>query len=187
MSTRLIGVHKPEPVETAEFREQLDQAGMAFHPPPGFLPVAPKANDRVTYHCAIATHAPKLEIRFHIVSLKRPPLPEGFTSIATIDMNALHDAHLLALIHNVADRVISGPNALPTEAVRPEFGADRGTVSRLGLAPSAFGDGFNECLLLALHREDVADAYVFFMFEDFEQAAELIQSHFCTLTFAEKR
>ena len=76
----------------AVFREQIEQAGMAFNPPPGFMQVAPKSNDHVAYHCAVATPAPKLEIRFQIVSLKRPPLPEGFTSIATVDMNALHDA-----------------------------------------------------------------------------------------------
>lgn len=168
----------------AEFREQIEQAGMAFDPQPGLMRVAPKPNDRVAYHCAVARHAPNLEIRFHIVSLKRPPPPEGFTPIAITDMNAWHDMHLRALIHNVADRIVSGPNPLPPDAVYAEFGADRGTVSRLALAQCAFSDGFNECLLLALHREDVADAYVFFMFERFEEAAETIQSDFYTLTFA---
>lgn len=169
----------------ATFREQLEQAGMAFKLPPGFIWVAPKANDRVAYHGAVATPAPRLEIRFHIVSLKRPPLPEGFTPITAVDMNALHDMHLLALIHNVADHLVSGPNPLPAEAVQAEFGADRGSVSRLGLAPSTFSDGFSECMLLALHREDIADAYIFFMFDSFEQVAELIQNNFYTLTFAQ--
>jgi len=151
--------------------------------PGGFSLVEPRANDRVRYSCAISAQDARLEIRYHIVSLKPQPLPPGFTSIAAADMNQLHVPNLLAIIQNVADRVIADPNLLPADAVRAEFGADWGATCRLGLARSSFSEGFTECLLLALHRKDVADAYVFFMFEDFASTVEILQSNFYTLTF----
>lgn len=169
----------------AVFRDQLAQNAIAYKAPDGFRLVAAKANDRVTYDLALATDQPNLEIRFQIVSLNRLPLPDGFTPIAQVDMNALHDVHTLALIRNIASQIVSGPNALPAASVGPEFGADRGTVTRLVLAQSAFGEGFVECLLLALHKENVADVYVFFLFDDFERAADRIQAAFYTLTFSE--
>jgi len=167
-----------------EFRRQLDQAGLQFTLPPGFGLTAPIPNDSVAYHCAIALPEPKLEIRYHIVALKREPLPAGFTSVASVNLNAMHDTYLAALIYNVADRVLADPNPLPTEAVQAEFNANRGAICRLVLKPDAFSAGFNECMLLALHRDDLADVYIFYMFDKFEQVAEVMGNNFHTLTFA---
>ena len=159
---------------------------MTFSVPPGFDFITPRTNDRVGYSCAIGVQDPKLELRYHIFPLKLPPLPPGYTSVASADLNTLHVPNMLAMIQNVARAVLVEPNLLPADGVKAEFGADWGAVCRLALAPSAFADGFAECLLLALHRKDVADAYVFFMFQDFQNAASLINSNFYTLRFRQR-
>jgi hypothetical protein len=170
---------------TREFEQELAEAGLTFRLPDNFSVVNVKANDRVRYTCAIVANSAKLELRYHIVPLKPQPLPEGYTSIASADMNQLHLSHYVALIRNVADSVISNPSPFPDEAVRAEFGADWGAVCRLGLAQSEFAEGFAECMLMCLHRKDVADAYVFFLFDDFAAVSNLIESNFYTLLFAQ--
>jgi len=169
---------------TREFEQELLDAGLVLQVPENFSAVDTKANDRVHYSGAIAANGAKLELRYHIVSLKPQPLPEGYTSIASADMNQLHIPHYLALIQNVANRVIAEPSPFPEHAVKAEFGADWGAVCRLGLAPSSFGEGYSECMLVCLHRRDLADAYIFFMFDDYSAVAKLIESNFYTLTFA---
>jgi hypothetical protein len=168
---------------TREFDQELADAGLVFRLPENFSIIDTKANDRVRYTCAIAASDVKLELRYHIVSLKPQPLPEGYTSIAKADMNQLHIPHMLALIQNTADRVLANPNPFPEEAVRAEFGADWGAVCRLGLAPSTFGEGFSECMLVCLHRRDQADAYIFFLFDDYAAVAQHISANFYTLLF----
>ena len=167
----------------AEFQRELADAGLVLRVPAGFSVVDARQNDRVRYTCAISAQKAKLEIRYHIVSLKPQPLPDGYTSLAAADMNQLHLLHTVALIQNVASRVIAEPSPFPEHAVQSEFGADWGAVCRLGLAPSAFAEGFSECMLVSLHRRDVADAYLFYLFEDYEAVAKLIESNFYTLVF----
>jgi FimV-like protein len=166
-----------------EFRKQLAEAHMRFTLPHGFTFIDPRPNDRVRYTGAIAPREDKFEIRYHIVSLKPQPLPAGYTSVASADLNTLHGAHLFALMNNVGREVISKPSQFPAAAVSAEFGANWGVTCRLALEPSTFSQGFSECVLMALHRRDVADAYVFFMFEDFARVQHLMESNFYILRF----
>lgn len=169
------------------FCNLLVKGGLQFNPPSDFILIAPKENDSVAYQCVFALSEPKLEIRYQIVSLKPQTLPEGYTSIASADLNSAYNPYLASLIFNIAeDHVISGPNLLPEDTVQREFNANYGHATRLVLPLSRFGEGFNECLLFSLHRDDVADVYVFFMFDDFDKVAETMGSNFHTLTFREK-
>lgn len=167
-----------------EYLQEVAQAGMVFRVPPDFDLVPTQVNDRFRYACAVSSRAVKLEIRYQIFPLKLPPMPDGFTRIASVDLNQLHVPNLLAMIENISSRVVSGPNRLPDDAVQAEFGADWGVVCRLELATSGFAGGFAECMLVSLHKEDFADAQVLYLFDDFEAVKGVLQGNFYTLRFA---
>jgi hypothetical protein len=166
----------------SQFEALLKQSRMVFRRPAAFSPAALTPSAGVAFHHAIALSEPRLEIRYQIVvPLAREP---GYVPTATVAPEAAREGMLTSLIFNASERVLSAPNPLPLEAVRREFGADWGAVSRLAVKPSVFGGGFRECLLLALQRQDAADAYVFFLFDDFERAKGAINDNFYTLRFA---
>jgi len=167
----------------ADFKSLLEQSGMVFGMPENFTPVAAKGNDSVLYHHAVAAPPPgKLELRYQLVAPAAPP-PGGFKLTAAAEPGAVRQAMLLSVIMNIAARVIAPPSPFPEEAVRGEFAADWGAVCRVELKPSAFAEGFRECMILALHRGGSA-AYVFMLYDDFERSGDLLESSFYTLKFA---
>jgi hypothetical protein len=56
------------------------------------------------------------------------------------------------------------------------------SASVFDLAPE-MGAGFGQALLVALHRNRVADAYALFLFDDYTQAKPLIDAHLGALSF----
>lgn len=165
------------------FGRELESAGLSFSLPQGFSFVEPRQNNQLSYDCAIAPSSADLEIRYHIVPLRRRSMPSDYTAVASVDLNQLCVPNMLAMIHNIGSKTIVEPNPLPRDAVSSEFGADWGAVCRLTLAPSEFANPYSECMLLALHRRDMADAYVLFMSKDMNSVGDLVQRHFYTLKF----
>lgn len=46
------------------------------------------------------------------------------------------------------------------------------------------GAGFGQALLVAMHRNRVADAYPLFLFDDYTQAKPMIDAHLNALRFS---
>lgn len=174
----------PERELPAVFVRLLKQSGMVFSMSSDFVPVPTKVNDSVLYNHAIAAVAPgKFEIRYQIVDTAPGEGAGTFTPTASADLDTLRQTMLMSVVMNVASKIITPPNPFPVEAVQKDFGAEWGAICRLGLKPSAFSEGFRECVVVALHK-GAAAAYVFMLYDDFESASGLIESNFVTLKFA---
>jgi hypothetical protein len=59
--------------------------------------------------------------------------------------------------------------------VRKEFGADAGATTVVS-CDSDFGKGYMNCLISVIHKKDIADAYVFFLFDDPQVVGEAIMT-----------
>lgn len=172
----------------ADFEQLLQETGMRFAHPDGFTPVPVMPNQGWAYHHAVQSPSRGLEIRYRIDSLprlaaERVQARQGMAVLASVDLNQIHLANTVATLFNLSggqDRPLS---AFPAEAVRAEFGADWGAIADFVLPEHVFGDEYRIGVLIALHRDDCADAYVLGLLCTPGADFAVLQQNFYALTF----
>ncbi len=140
------------------FRTLLEKNSMQFAIPGGFRPVPVLQNGDVEYDYAIASENTKLEIRYRIWPIE----PE---ELKPKQRNNLYLTMLATMALNISNGQEPKVASYPPEDVKREFGADAGATCAVR-TDSEFGKGYKFCLISVIHRNDVADAYVFFLCDD---------------------
>ncbi len=157
--------------DEASFRQLLEPLSLTFTAPAGFEPIAPPAG------CDYALKGTTGELRYAIRSLAsqveayQKSQEPGSQTVAA-DPNKLYSTMLLAMGANLAG---VSPDRIPNQAFSPpnvkaEFGADAGMTSAVPL-----GDG-RLCLLNVYHKDNVADAFVYYIAADMETLKGLINT-----------
>lgn len=144
-----------------DFSKILDQNSLVFSFPQGFTPVPVVDNHDVQYDFALKSQSEKLEIRYRII-------PIGWYKLsADQDTSMTRHAMLLTMSMNISNSNGELPQThdFRTNDVREEFGADAGSLAAVS-SNSDFGKGFQRCVINVFHKNKVADAYVFFLFDD---------------------
>ena len=79
--------------------------------------------------------------------------------------NELFEPMLITMALNISNGTMIQPRRYPPESVKQEFGADDGST---GLVPtnSDFGKGYKQCMISVIHKDNVADAYVFYLYNN---------------------
>jgi hypothetical protein len=152
-----------------EFARLIHANALRFALPPGFSPTPIVVNEDVVYDFAVKSKTKKLEIRYHIWPLK-PSSQSG-----EVDINSLHQAMLLSMVLNISNGKRGSVQAYPEESVREEFGADAGATTMIS-CDSDFGKGYSKCLISMIHKDNIADAYVFFLSDDPQVVGEAIMT-----------
>jgi hypothetical protein len=158
LSFFVIPVSYAQPLPST-FQQLLKQNGLRCTIPPGFVSTPVIDNGDVLYDYAVKSRTKKLEIRYRIW-----PIKDGHEDFA---------AMLVVMGANISDGQFIQPVAYPPEAVKHEFGADAG-CSGLVRAKSDFGKGYKVCVISAIHKDGIADAYTFFLCDDPNVAIEAI-------------
>jgi hypothetical protein len=124
-----------------------------FQFPPDFTSTPIIQNGDVVYDFAIKSKTSSLEIRYRIWPVdKKQKNP-----------NALFEPMLITMGLNISNGKVMKPHPYPTESVKKEFGADAGSTG-LTITDSNFGKGYKQCMISVIHKDDVADAYVFYLY-----------------------
>lgn len=173
----------------AEFEQLLQETGMRFAQPDGFESVPVITDQGWVYHHAVRSPSRNLEIRYRIDSLprlaaERAHVQQGMTVLASVDLNQIHRANAVATLFNLSGGQDRPLNAFPAEAVRAEFGADWGAIADFVLPQHGSGDEYRVGVLIALHRDDRADAYVLGLLRTPGVEFDLLQQNFYALTFS---
>ena len=137
------------------FDQRLNQTNMQFSIPPGFEAVPIIDNADVSYDFAIKSTTAPLEIRYRICPV----------DMEQKNPNGIYEAVFITMGLNISNGKMIKSQPYPSESVRSEFGADAG---RSGVVPigSEFGKGYRFCLISLIHKHNVADAYVFYLYSD---------------------
>jgi len=137
------------------FQQLLDQTNMQFSIPPDFAATPIVQNEDVSYDFAVKSKTTGLEIRYRIWPI----------DIEQKNPNALFEPMLVTMGLNISNGKMIQPHSYPTESVKKEFGADAGST---GLVPcnSEFGKGYKQCMISVIHKDNVADAYVFYLYNN---------------------
>jgi hypothetical protein len=110
----------------------------------------------------------------------------------TIDYSDPHNAapepeHLFPLLfESLANRLSSGGDSptstFPEAIAESSFNANWAAAAVLSINPQ-FASGYRNGLLIAMHRNHVADAYTLFLYNDGEQAKPLIGNLLSVMSF----
>ena len=164
------------------FDALLAEARLRLEAPAGFVPVPVKGNPVLLYEQALRSPDERLEVRYAIRPLARLQIDYEDPHGAAPDPN-----HVFPLMFESVAMRLSGGGHTPTREYPAEqaqrlFNADWAAAGVFDLR-GRFETDFTQGLLVALHRNRVADAYVVFLFDDYAQAKPSIDSALTSLAF----
>ncbi len=166
----------------ADFGQLLAESGLEFSMPAGFEEIPLTPNSLLQHERAIRSKVGNLEVRYVI-------RPIGRVEIAYDDPHsaAPQPNDLFAMLFDTLTIRLSGgghapDNRYPPEQARDLFNAHWASASVFDVVPELTRD-FSQALLVAIHKNDLADAYVIYLFDDYEQVKGLIKSAMSSLGF----
>ncbi|RYX80494.1 hypothetical protein EON73_05380 [bacterium] len=170
------------------FKDQLEKSGMIFRMPEGFTQAGVIANSQMTYDYAIRHTQKQFEVRFAL-----RPLGDQIQNFNTLEKNKkpgdinispnkLYEASLQAIVLNISGGRMPKFQQFPTQAVKTEFNADWGATTVFEPV-KAFGGTYKYCMVVAVHKDNLADAYYFYLADKQETINELIEPVFHCLKF----
>jgi len=140
------------------FAGLLQQNAMQYSIPSGFV-VTPVANNvDVAYDFAIKSSTSKLEIRYRI-------WPVDLTNHGGANRNRIYPVMVHTMGLNISNGQTMQVKKYDPGDVRMEFGADGGATGTVRL-DSKFGEGYKICMISAIHKDNLCDAYTFFLCDD---------------------
>jgi len=170
------------------FADLLAETKMVFQMPDGFVETATVDNDQMNYEYAIKYPDKKFEIRYSIrplggmIDLYKDNEKNKKSGDAFMDPNKLYTASFQAIAMNISGGRFGGSKEFEKNSVQKEFNADWGATTFVE-AGKSFGQDYKYCMMIAIHKDDCADAYIFFMTDDKEHLMELVMPAFYSLKF----
>lgn len=164
---------------------------MVLTPPPGWVETPLIANKWLTYDYALRYPGRRLEVRYSVETMA--PLLADYElgkkdkAHLQVNPNTLFGQYYIGTMLNVRGinfetpdgdaafraELAKGLNEFPDKAIKAEFGADWGAVTPL--VPNAeFGQDFKHCLLVGLHKDNAADAYVYYLYDDQKDLTDVV-------------
>lgn len=173
-----------------DFTEALQRSHMTFLPPKGYTKTKIFPNRQQDYVYALISPDKKVEVRYAIMPLdsmiakyKRPREKDEIM----IDPNNLHETMFTVITLNTSMGALSGgnpqePSIFDSAAVMNEFGADWGATVGIP-AGKEFGQDYKYCLIVALHKDDRADAWLFYLANDNKEIEQHLMDAFHSIRF----
>ncbi|MDJ1480227.1 hypothetical protein QNI16_07005 [Cytophagaceae bacterium YF14B1] len=170
------------------FSQLLTRANMIFQKPGGVQETPTIANRQMNYEYAVKYTHKNFEVRYAIRPLDY--LLEDYTAWQKkkkpgdimLDPNTLYSSLLQVTILNISGGQLPDIAQFDSVAVRQEFNADWGATAFVEVGKE-FGQSYKYCMVVALHKENYADAYIFYLSDTKEGFAELMDAAFYSLRF----
>lgn len=164
------------------FEGLLAEGELVFSPPQGYEDIPAGRTPMLDYERALRSPDGNLEIRVAIRPLGRLVIDYDDPHGATPNPN-----HVFPLVfESLATRLSGGrhapSNAYPPDRARDKFNADWAAAAVFDTVEE-FDTRLKQGLLLAIHRNKVSDAYVVFLFDDYEVVKDSLKAAMGTLVF----
>ena len=188
-ATLLLGLtsFKPENLPPT-FISVLASGKLTFEKPSDFKEVKIIENRQMNYEYAIKHPKKNFEVRYAIRPLDElmRQYEENMKNKGPDDVY-ISPNNLYATLFQVTALNISGgqdPNIIEfnEEAVKNEFNADWGATTIVEVGKE-FGQKYKYCMLVAIHKDNCADAYYFYLSDNKEQIGELMDPAFHSMKF----
>lgn len=154
-----------------EFHTLLTEAGIAFSPPPDFVPCPVRENSVFRYQHAVRSPSGELEVRYRVDSFarleaERKAATAGVEMLASVSLDQLHATNFMAIVFNLSGGMFVEPTIFKPETTTLLYAADWSALSFIRLANNDFSQNYDSALVLAIHKDGVADVYVVGLYND---------------------
>lgn len=164
------------------FEDLLKESALEFLDPPDFDAVELKSNDVLPYEKAHQLSDGSLEIRYAIRPLSRVQIEYEDPHSSAPDPNHLFPLIFQSLVEDLAANRNSPTREYPIQQAQEQFNADWAAAATFDVV-DAFSDRYRQALLLAIHKNHKADAYVIFLFDDYSSVKSQIKRNMTNLRF----
>lgn len=165
------------------FEQLAAEADLVFVSPEGFDDVEPRANPLLSYERAIRHHTGALEVRYAVRPLGRVQIEYEDPHSSAPEPEHLFPMMFNSLIAQLSAGGHSPSREYPPEQARELFNADWAAASVFDVDPE-FSRDYREGLLIALHRNGKADAYVVYLYNDYTAVKTLVDDTLSALSFS---
>ena len=166
------------------FSDLLEESGLMFESAPGFDSVPAGDTGGLPYEHAIRHASGALEIRYIVRPLSRIQIEYNDPHNAAPEPNHLFPLLFESLTNQLSIRGGDTPSSTMTEEEAAQnFNADWAAVSVFQIDPEYSAD-YSNAILVAMHRNDYADAYALLLYNNHKFAKPLIDASLALMTFA---
>lgn len=172
----------------ASFTSLLDRAQLAFTLPALYIQAPVIQNQQMNYNLALKHSDKNFEIRYAVrpldTLLAQYERREKNKSAGDVNIspNNLYRAAFMATMLNISGGRMPGMNEFGKDDVKKEFNADWGATSICEPAGD-FGKGYKYCIGVAIHKNNLADYYCFYLTDNQANFSTLMQPVFYALKF----
>jgi hypothetical protein len=166
----------------AFFSKILKEAGMTYTRPPGFEELPPKANPVFVYHYRVKNAQTGIEIRYIVAPIRRIKVDYHDPHASAPEPNHVFSLVFPSLLSKLSvDGTYREKEYPPLEALRL-FNADWAGAGVFTPNPefAPFAHGF----VVAMHKNDHADAYEIFLANDLERLKAAVIKYQTALRYA---
>ena len=168
------------------FANRMDRAKMSFTQPDNYTSVPVIVNGQMSYLYALKYPDRKFEIRYSVTPLDslfiQYEAMKKAGSVITTGPNQLYSGAFMATVMNLSGGVMPSIREFPKQAVLNEFNADWGATCIFHVT-GAFGEGYNTCMAVAIHKDNLGDAYIFYLSDNGQNYQDLLEPAFHALKF----
>lgn len=170
------------------FSDLLDRANLTFQNPTEFIETYIIDNQQMNYEYAIKHPKNKFEVRYAIRPLdnllrdyeeKEKNKKPGDINIHP---NKLYSSLLQVTTLNISGGQLPEVTVFDKQAVKQEFNADWGATTFVEVGKE-FGQDYKYCMIVAIHKDNFADAYFFYLSDTKDGFDELMNPAFHSLKF----
>jgi hypothetical protein len=171
-----------------EFLQLLERASMKFDEPTGYKRINPIENNQMNYEIAYKHPTKRFEVRYAIRPmdnlLKEHQIREKSKNKGDINIhpNKWYKSVFEATILNISGGQLPEYSIFDKEAVKREFNADWGATVGVTLEKE-FGQGYKYCLVVFIHKDNLGDAFVFYLYDNKDLISEEMMPVFHNLKF----
>lgn len=159
----------------SDFKQEVARLGGIFNEPDGYISVPPKKNLDMNYNYALKHPKVKYEVRYAL-----RPIPK---EIPKEKANKLLDVSVFSITRNIAQSgSIKNSQSLDPKYKRT-FGADDGISAVVENMTSDFANGYKNCMLIGIHKDNIGEFYIFHLFDNNDDVKQYIGEIFFSLKF----
>ncbi|HTE01518.1 MAG TPA: hypothetical protein VK668_19660 [Mucilaginibacter sp.] len=171
------------------FTDLLTRSQMTFTSPEEYTEVPFVKNGQMNYEYALKNHTKTFEVRYTVRPLDS--LLKKFETMeknkqpgdVNLSPNKFYYPAFIAIMTNIAGGKPMGRiNEFDKTSVKNEFNADWGAIN-ICEPVGEFGKGYKFCVGVALHKDNIGDAYYFYLTDNREDFQTLMPTIFHVLKF----
>lgn len=171
-----------ETLSRQAFDNLLKESGLRIEARQAFADIAVQHNPVLPYEHAMRHESGVLELRFIVRPLARIEIEYNDPHNAAPEPNHLFPLLFESLTQRLAANNDTSSSTLSEIEAKDKFNAQWAAVAAFDVDPE-FSSEYKNAILLGMHKNDLADAYTLFLYNDPESAKPLISAALGIMSF----